>query len=60
MKYIMTIVWALLISFAISYVLTSMGEEPFVLMDSVILAGVLSVAVFILGGGALGGKSEQN
>jgi hypothetical protein len=53
MRYIVSIFWAILISFAISYVLTSMGGEPFVLSDSLILAAFFSVAVFILGDGVL-------
>ncbi|MED4476297.1 MULTISPECIES: DUF2929 family protein [Bacillaceae] len=49
MRYIASIVWAILISFAISYVLSSMGGEPFVLSHSLILAALFSIAVFILG-----------
>ncbi|RKQ32617.1 DUF2929 family protein [Oceanobacillus halophilus] len=57
MRYILAIFWAVLISGAISYVLTSMGGEPFVLMDSLILAGIFSVAVFLLGDGVLTDKN---
>ncbi|MBU8792120.1 YjzD family protein [Oceanobacillus caeni] len=53
MRYIASIFWAVLISFAISYVLSSMGGEPFVLSHSLILAALFSIAVFILGDGIL-------
>ncbi|MGJ9459370.1 DUF2929 family protein [Oceanobacillus sp. CF4.6] len=49
MHYIMTIVWAVFISLAISFVLTSMAGEPFVLFEALILAAILSVAAFIIG-----------
>lgn len=53
MRYIWTIIWATLISGVLSYVLSSMGNDPFVLLDTLILAGILSVAVIILGDGLL-------
>lgn len=49
----MTIIWAVLISGVLSYVLSSMGDAEFVLKDTLILAGILSVAIFILGDGLL-------
>lgn len=49
MRYIMTIFWAVLISLAVSYVLTSMSGDPFVVRDALILAGIFSLAVFLLG-----------
>ena len=52
-RYIMTIFWAILISGVLSYVLSSMGDAKFVLTDTLILAGILSVAIFILGDGLL-------
>ncbi len=58
MRYIMTIVWAVLISAAVSYVLTSMGGEPFVLSEALILSAVFVVAAFILGDGVLKEKSN--
>ncbi|WP_339228791.1 DUF2929 family protein [Oceanobacillus sp. FSL K6-2867] len=58
MRYIMTIVWAILIGAAVSYVLTSMGGEPFVLSDALILSAVFAVAAFILSDGVL--REESN
>lgn len=58
MQYIMTIIWAILISAAVSYVLLSMAGEPFVFADSLLLAVILVVAVFILGAGVLKDKKE--
>lgn len=52
-RYIWTIIWATLISGVLSYVLSSMGDEAFVLSDTLILAGILSVAVITLGDGLL-------
>ncbi|WP_156288852.1 DUF2929 family protein [Oceanobacillus salinisoli] len=57
MRYIMSIFWAILISLAISYVLTSMAGETFVLSDSLILAAILSAAIFLLGDSVL---KEEN
>ncbi|GIO24430.1 DUF2929 family protein [Oceanobacillus sp. J11TS1] len=50
MRYIMTIFWAVAISLAISYVLTSMGAEPFIIRDALILAGIFCVTIFALSG----------
>ncbi|MEC5423618.1 DUF2929 family protein [Virgibacillus sp. C22-A2] len=49
----MTIVWAVLISGVISYVLSSMGNEAFSLVNTLVLAAILVVAVVILGEGVL-------
>ena len=49
MRYIMTIIWSVLIGAAVSYVLTSMGAEAFVLSDALILSGVFAVVAIILG-----------
>jgi hypothetical protein len=54
----MTAIWAVLISFVISYVLSSMAGEPFVLSDTLILAAIFAVAIFLLGDGIL--KEEKN
>jgi len=42
-RFIMTIIWALLIGGALAYVLSSMADQPFNLTQSV----VFSVAVFL-------------
>jgi hypothetical protein len=52
-RYIMTIIWAVLISGVLSYVLSSMGNAEFVLKDTLILAGILAVAIMVLGDGLL-------
>ncbi|MFD2630356.1 YjzD family protein [Oceanobacillus kapialis] len=49
MRYIWTIIWAFLISAALSYVLSSMGGEQFDVMNTVVFAAILSVFVFLLG-----------
>ncbi|RDW18260.1 DUF2929 domain-containing protein [Oceanobacillus arenosus] len=53
MRYIMTIIWSVVISLAIAFVLTSMGGEPFVATDALLLAALLTVAIIILGDGIL-------
>ncbi|GEN88026.1 DUF2929 family protein [Oceanobacillus sp. FSL W8-0428] len=58
MRYIMTIFWAVAISLAVSYVLTSMGAEPFVIRDALILAGIFVLAVFALAGFVLKEDTE--
>ncbi|WP_163972038.1 YjzD family protein [Oceanobacillus halotolerans] len=57
MRYIATIIWAVLISGVLSYVLSSMGSEPFNLTNTLILAALFSIAIFILGDGAI--KTEE-
>ncbi|MFD1850056.1 DUF2929 family protein [Oceanobacillus bengalensis] len=58
MRYIMTIIWSVLIALAATYVLTSMGGEAFVISDALLLAAVLAIVTFILGEVALKEKSE--
>lgn len=58
MRYIITIIWSLLISFAISYVLTSMAAEPMIVSEVLILAGIMAVIIFLLGDVAL--KPNKN
>ncbi|MDY0407877.1 DUF2929 family protein [Virgibacillus soli] len=50
MRYIMTIIWAFIISTVVSYVLSSMAGEGFAMNGTVALAAVFIVAIFILGG----------
>ncbi len=57
MRYIMTIIWSVLIAAAVSYVLTSMGGEPFVVGDALVLAAVFAIFAFIMGDGVL--KTEN-
>lgn len=53
MRFIMTIIWAILISATISYVLTSMAGEPFNVIQTLILSGIIGVIVIALGEFAL-------
>jgi len=50
MRLIWTIIWALLISAAVSYVLSSMAGESFDMTATLALAVTFVVAAFILGG----------
>ncbi|GGN60358.1 MULTISPECIES: DUF2929 family protein [Oceanobacillus] len=49
MRYIFTIIWSLLISAAVTYVLTSMAGEPFILSEAVILAVIFMIVTFLMG-----------
>ncbi|MCF3942066.1 DUF2929 family protein [Oceanobacillus alkalisoli] len=49
MRYIFTIIWSLLISAAVTYVLTSMAGEPFVISEAVILAVIFMIVTFLMG-----------
>jgi hypothetical protein len=49
----MTIVWAFLLSFMISYVLSNMGGHSFSINQVLMLTGIFTVAVVLLGEGAL-------
>lgn len=59
MRYIMTIVWAIIISTVLSYVLTSMEGEPFVLSEALILGVTFSIIVIVLGEFILKEKKAQ-
>ncbi|BAC13157.1 hypothetical conserved protein [Oceanobacillus iheyensis HTE831] len=58
MRYIMTIFWSFLLSAAVSYVLSSMGGEPFLIENAIILTVIFSIVVFVLGEGILKEKTE--
>ena len=49
----MVLIWSVLISSAISYVLTSMAGDPFNLTHVLVLAGIFFVAITLLGEGIL-------
>ncbi|MGX4670110.1 DUF2929 family protein [Cerasibacillus sp. JNUCC 74] len=53
MRYIVTILWSCLIGGVVSYVLSSMGSEPFSLEGTVALAAVFFIAIAVLGDGIL-------
>lgn len=59
MRYIATILWAVLITFVLSYVLSSMGGGSLDLVATLVMAAILSIAIFILGDGLLREKKEQ-
>ncbi|HLR79387.1 MAG TPA: YjzD family protein [Bacillota bacterium] len=59
MRYIMVIIWGVLISAVLSYVLTSMAGQPFNLNQSLTLAVIFSIIVYILGDGVLAEKNES-
>jgi len=48
MRFIMTIFWATLISAVLSYVLTSMANEPFNVTQTLSLMVGISIAIFLL------------
>ncbi|WP_099157185.1 DUF2929 family protein [Virgibacillus ndiopensis] len=58
MRFIWTLIWALLISGVISYVLTSMGGTNFNVMSTVTLAIIMAIAVYILGEGIIKREKE--
>lgn len=59
MRIIVVAIWSILISSAISYVLTSMAGEPFNFIHTLILAGIFLVAITLIGDVLLKEKHEQ-
>ncbi|AUJ25780.1 DUF2929 domain-containing protein [Virgibacillus dokdonensis] len=53
MRYIVTLFWSCLIGAVVSYVLSSMGSEPFNLTATIGLSVVFFVMVSVLGDGIL-------
>lgn len=53
LRIIMAVVWAFILSLAISYVLVSMGGEPFVFSHTLVVTAIISIGVIALGEGAL-------
>ncbi|WP_114352947.1 DUF2929 family protein [Saliterribacillus persicus] len=49
MKYVMTITWAVLISFLVAYVLSSMAGETFSIASTFIIAAIFSIIVILIG-----------
>ncbi|SET14962.1 Protein of unknown function [Oceanobacillus limi] len=58
MRYLMTIVWAILIGSVLSYVLTSMAGDSFAITDTLVLSAIVAIAIFVLGDGVIKAKSE--
>ncbi|HLR71023.1 MAG TPA: DUF2929 family protein [Pseudogracilibacillus sp.] len=50
MKLIMTIIWSLLIGGALSYILTSMGGEPFNMTQSIVFSASSFITILLLDG----------
>jgi len=48
MKYVFSLLWAVLIGAAVSYVLTSMANEPFNVTLLFILAAIIFIAVVVI------------
>ncbi|GIO25742.1 DUF2929 family protein [Ornithinibacillus bavariensis] len=59
MRYIASIFWAILISFVLSYVLSSMAGASLDLVATFIAAAIISIFIFILGDGLLREEKEQ-
>lgn len=49
MRYIMTLIWSVLIGGIVSYVLTSMAGEPYNITQTLVLAGIFAIVIFFLG-----------
>lgn len=58
MKYVFSLLWAVVIGTVVSYVLTSMANEPFNLTLLFILAGLLFIATIIID--AVLNKASEN
>jgi len=50
MRFLMTIIWALLIGGALAYVLSSMAENPFNVTQSLVFSAAMVIIIFLLGG----------
>ncbi|MFC4559303.1 DUF2929 family protein [Virgibacillus kekensis] len=59
MRFVIPFIWALLISFVIAYVLTSMAGSTVDLFSTFVVAVILTLTAFILGEGILKDGTEQ-
>ncbi len=59
MKYVMTLVWSMLLSLVVSYVLGSMAGDPFILSEAVILGVIFFITITLLGLILSPNKQEQ-
>ncbi|MEI3611078.1 DUF2929 family protein [Pseudogracilibacillus sp. SO30301A] len=50
MRFIMTIIWALLIGGALAYVLSSMGGETFNITQSIMYSAGVFIAILLIDG----------
>lgn len=58
MRYIMTLIWSVLISLVVTYVVTSMAGAAFNSTSVFVLAAVIFLAIFVLGELILKEKEE--
>ncbi|WP_096270302.1 YjzD family protein [Paucisalibacillus globulus] len=59
MRYLATIFWAVLVTFVLSYVLSSMAGATLDLVATLVMSAIFSIFIFILGDGILREKKEQ-
>ncbi|WP_042149031.1 YjzD family protein [Paucisalibacillus sp. EB02] len=59
MRYLATIFWAVLVTFVLSYVLSSMAGATLDLVATLVMAAIFSIFIFILGDGILREKKGQ-
>lgn len=53
MRYVMTLIWSVLISAAIAFVLSSMAGESFMLQEALILSVIFTILIALIGDGAI-------
>lgn len=58
MRYIMTLIWALLIGGVLAYVLSSMADDAFNMTQSLVYSAVVFVAILLIDA-VLSVKTEQ-
>ena len=58
MRFIVTIIWAALISGVLSYILSHMTGSTFELTNVIVLTVIISLTVFILGEGLIKTNEE--
>ncbi|MBU5468535.1 YjzD family protein [Virgibacillus sp. MSJ-26] len=59
MRYIMVAIWSILIGAVVSYVLTSMANEPFNLTSTFVLAAIFAIFVILMGDVVLKERNEH-
>jgi len=59
MRYIMVVIWSILVGTVVSYVLTSMANEPFDLTSTFVLAAIFAIFVILIGDVGLKEQSEN-
>lgn len=59
MRFVATAFWAILVGTVISYVLTSMSGASFDIVQTLVFAAIIFIAVAFIGDGVLKGNEEQ-